>query len=133
MKECVNILISRVTAKVIETQNTEGNTPLHIAASKSNPDIVSILLSNGASVYSINKKGKSPLDIAGEVLLQNDDIVKLLLVELLAFILKNKKTFESKKFQDYLGYGSNMFHLKSGLLKYIVDQSRQPCHHREIK
>ena len=105
MKGCVNILISRVAAKVIETQNTEGNTPLHIAASKSNPDIVSILLSNGASVYSINKKGKSPLDIAGEVLCQNDDIVKLLLVELLAFILKNKKTFESKKFQDYLGNG----------------------------
>ena len=50
---------------------------------------------------------------------------------LLTFILKNKKTFESKKFQDYLGYGSNMFHLKSGLLKYIVDQGNPMIEQRE--
>ena len=62
---------------------------------------------------------------------RNKSIIKLLLVEFLAFALKNDAIFESSEFQAYLGYGKNLFFLKENyfmdisLLQYVVDQKEE--------
>jgi ankyrin repeat protein len=43
------------------SQNIEGNTSLHMAT-KSTPEMVKLLLDNGAKRFITNKRGKTPLD-----------------------------------------------------------------------
>ena len=56
----------------INAQNERGDTPLHLAAKWGYGLIVSILLENGAEVFSRNRKKQTPLSLA-----QNKNVVKI--------------------------------------------------------
>lgn len=47
-------------AKVKVADEHLGNTPLHYAVMKKNPEMISLLLSNGADMYAENHKGDTP-------------------------------------------------------------------------
>jgi ankyrin repeat protein len=61
----------------INALNTNGETPLHLAARVGNKEIVSLLIQNGAFVNSIDTKNRTPLHYA--VKHGHIDIVQLLL------------------------------------------------------
>ena len=48
----------------IHTQNNDGNTPLHWAASKGYSDVVKLLIDKGADVSALNKAKERPLECA---------------------------------------------------------------------
>jgi hypothetical protein len=52
----------------------KGNTPLHLAVIRNNPDIVQLLIRNGADLDAQNPAGNTPLQLA-----KNPNISKLLL------------------------------------------------------
>ena len=76
----------------------------------------------------------------------DEEILKILLEELLGFTLKNDRIFQEKKFQDFIGYGGKMFHLRKlfrrrgsnsetedrkCFIEYIVDQGNAMIEQRE--
>jgi len=129
----------------VEAKDDDGNTVLQLAVKNRNKDIVKILFSNGATVYCRNNAAKTPLDIVGENMENiNEDILKMLLEELLGF--KNNIIFQEKNFQDFIGYGDNMFHLRKlfrrrgskteseerkCFIQYIVDQGNAMIEQQE--
>jgi hypothetical protein len=56
--------LSGTLQQQINIQDGYGNTPLHIAASKGNLDIVQLLLNYGANKYIPNKNGDYPAAVA---------------------------------------------------------------------
>lgn len=44
--------------------SASGDSPLHVAARLSSPDLVSLLLDHGADRFLVNSEGKQPLDLA---------------------------------------------------------------------
>uniref|UniRef100_A0A3P8U9N1 Uncharacterized protein n=1 Tax=Amphiprion percula TaxID=161767 RepID=A0A3P8U9N1_AMPPE len=46
------------------SRTASGDSPLHIAARLSSPELVSVLLDHGADRFSMNSEGKRPLDLA---------------------------------------------------------------------
>ncbi len=60
----------------INMTNQSGDTPLHLACKNNNPDIVKLLLNNGAKLDIKNNKGITPLGLA--CINENIDIVNLL-------------------------------------------------------
>ena len=54
------------SASDINTPNMQGDTALHIAIQKKNPDIVEWLLKNNADLYHQNKNSITPYDMALE-------------------------------------------------------------------
>jgi len=48
----------------VDASNLNGDTALHIAASRDSIEIVSILLEHGASIYARNKSGQNPIHVA---------------------------------------------------------------------
>ncbi len=64
-------------ANTVIPEDKYGYTPLHIAVSKQNADIIDALLNKNANVNAGDKTGETPLHIA--VLMKNSDIVKKLL------------------------------------------------------
>ena len=141
-KEVVKMLLSN--GATVEAKDDDGNTILQLAVNNRNKVIVKILLSNGATVYCRNNEGRTPLDIAGDNM--DEDILKMLLEELLGFTLKNDIIFQEKKFQDFIGYGYKMFHLRKlfrrrgsnpeseerkCFIQYIVDQGNAMIEQQE--
>lgn len=55
------LLIKKIP-KLINLQDKSGYTALHLACQSDNPSLIKLLLSNGADVYSRDKKGKPPKD-----------------------------------------------------------------------
>lgn len=53
-------------SSIINKRNAVGHTPLTVAVEFSNnkPDVVKILIDNGAYLFGTNKKGQTPFDIA---------------------------------------------------------------------
>ena len=118
----------------VDKPNENGNTALHLAVEKGNEDIIKILVSNGATVYIQNKLGQTPLD--GAISSKNEKVIKILLVEFLSFSLKNRSAFKKREYQNFIGYGENMFHLRKhfhdvSLLRYITDQGDIKLKERE--
>lgn len=54
------------SASFINLQDSEGNTPLHLAASLNNPRLVELLLDKGANPWSLNHVGLTPVYAASE-------------------------------------------------------------------
>jgi len=48
----------------VETQDTSGNTALHLAASLGDVDLVEILIRKGANVNAVNGEGLTPLHLS---------------------------------------------------------------------
>ena len=65
-REVAQFLLEHVDGKKINNIDDSGNTALHIAASRHNPDMIQLLLSNGAadSLSITNKMGFTPLHLA---------------------------------------------------------------------
>lgn len=61
--QTINKLIA-ANRGVVSARNELGSTPLHIAAGNSAPDIVSLLLKQGAAINSKDNRGVTPLHIA---------------------------------------------------------------------
>ena len=61
--ECVKVLIEKAGAELTE-EDTNGNTPLLIAAASNNPAIIDYLLSKGASLDDRTVDGMTPLIVA---------------------------------------------------------------------
>lgn len=75
-KECYkikpNIIEKFITSDTINSQNSDGNTPLSIAVSMLYPDIVDVLVARGAKMKSFaNVLGKTPYDIATESIIKH--------------------------------------------------------------
>lgn len=76
-------LLSKIPSKHLDIPNerlstSDGNTALHYAVLADSPEMVSILLEAGAFADSVNRDGKSPLDLVPESL--KDRFVDLLFV-----------------------------------------------------
>ena len=71
-RDCYN-----TNPNVIEKPDSDGNTPLHIAASKGKSWKVRFLVENGANVNSINRDGKTTIILAAEA--THDELVAYLL------------------------------------------------------
>ncbi|ELP93213.1 ankyrin repeat-containing protein, putative [Entamoeba invadens IP1] len=79
-KELLEYLLSFPQMKpLINVKNLSGSTPLHWAV-RSTPEIVDMLLKNGADKSVLNTQLKTPLELALEE--DNEDIVALLIGEL---------------------------------------------------
>ncbi len=61
-REIIEILLAR--GLPINSQNVNGQTPLHLAAMAGNIEVAELLLQKGASIKILNKKGESPLHMA---------------------------------------------------------------------
>jgi len=59
----VNKLIA-ANHSVVNARNELGSTPLHLAASRSVPDTVQLLLDKGAAINARDNRGATPLHIA---------------------------------------------------------------------
>ena len=146
LREAAALGLSEILKRVIaegapvEAKDDKGNSALQLAIKNCHKDIVKILLSNGATIYSRNNEGKTPLDAAKK----DEEILKILFEELLGFTLKNNRIFKEEKFQNFIGYGDNMFHLRklfrrSGsksderkcFIEYIVDQGNAMIEQQE--
>ena len=57
---------NRDPSLVINLQNEEGNSPLHISAMRGDFEITKILLKHNASFNHENKEGKTPIRIQDE-------------------------------------------------------------------
>jgi ankyrin repeat protein len=64
IKEVQSLLETKQRKQDINEGNYFGNTPLHIAVEENHPDIVVLLLNQGASPRAKNKAGCTPLDLA---------------------------------------------------------------------
>jgi len=63
-KEVIETMNVNGFKKLINHQNDKGNSSLHRAAKYGHPDIVKLLLENGADPLSTNDLGKTPLTYA---------------------------------------------------------------------
>jgi ankyrin repeat protein len=63
-KQVLAVLLLNITADRLEQPNTNGCTPLWLAARSGRPDVVEMLLQAGADPTAANKEGLSPLDVA---------------------------------------------------------------------
>jgi ankyrin repeat protein len=63
-KEVLAVLLLNITADRLDQPNTNGCTPLWLAARSGRPDVVEMLLQAGADPTAANKEGLSPLDVA---------------------------------------------------------------------
>lgn len=70
-KELVQLIADK-NKKLIQMQDSAGNTPLHIAAETSTSDILAILIKSGADLKAKNKKGEIPYDLAKQMNLQEN-------------------------------------------------------------
>ncbi len=73
-KDIITLLLKN--GAKLESQDKDGNTPLHIAVINNHRVLVRQLLARGADVRAINNAGKSPLDLAHQT--GNPTIIKLL-------------------------------------------------------
>lgn len=62
--ELLRLLVARSPKPLVDMQNLEGNTPMHIACEDNQVSSALLLLDNGASVDIENKEKKSPFDLA---------------------------------------------------------------------
>ncbi|XP_069497094.1 B-cell lymphoma 3 protein [Ambystoma mexicanum] len=107
----------------LETRNYEGFTPLHVAVSTSDPDIVSFLLNHGSDIDAVDiKSGRSPLIHAVE----NNS------VEMVSLLIKNGANVNSQTYS-----GNTALHSASGrglldivriLVKHGADSSIKNYH-----
>ncbi|KAJ3035399.1 hypothetical protein HDV00_003997 [Rhizophlyctis rosea] len=72
--QCLRILLQQPAVNV-DAQDVQGNTPLHLAAARSEPGAVKLLIDAGASMSSKNIRGNRPIDYA------KDRDIETLLVE----------------------------------------------------
>ena len=120
----------------IDQQDHDGNTPLHLAAIHGLKETSRVLLENGATVHIHNQSGRTPLECAETR--GHDQVVKMLIMEFLAFLLKNERMFSEPDIQEFISFGdpSKMFHLKQrfngkSLVEYILDQGQCMTKDRE--
>lgn len=73
----VQWLVSNGAMKSINRQNEEGRTPLHVAASKGNLEIVKLLAGLGADLEIKNNHGNTPLTLA--IIFKKYDVVDYLI------------------------------------------------------
>ncbi|AGF85424.1 repeat protein [Moumouvirus goulette] len=66
-----NIVKKLITGENINSKNSDGNTPLHIAVSMTEPEIVELLTQRGANKTFTNIYNKNPKDISIENLLEH--------------------------------------------------------------
>ena len=65
-------------AWLLNEADYSGNTPLHIAATGPNPQVLRLLLEQGASVHIRNKSGRTPLFLAANAgLTEHVNLLKL--------------------------------------------------------
>ncbi len=79
----IELLLEKGSAKksaLIESSNSQGNTPLHLAVSNGGR-VVSVLLEQGANLNARNNEGKNALDIARKN--SNSETMKLLLLQII--------------------------------------------------
>ena len=50
----------------VSAKDKNGNTPLHAAAARDNPEIVSMLIGKGSDRNAVNSEGKTPLALSQE-------------------------------------------------------------------
>lgn len=62
--ELLRTLLGRSPKPLLDVQNAEGNTPMHIACEDNEVSCALLLLDHGASVDIVNKDEKSPFDLA---------------------------------------------------------------------
>ena len=113
LKESLTILKFSFKHSInIEKKNSEGNTPLHVAALSDNEKIVKCLIENGASStqFMKNNDGQIPLELARH----KKNIFKIILLDFLNYALKTPK-LSSNEFQKQLGSGNTLFCLKRDL------------------
>jgi len=58
-------LLAHAEAPLDAPQWSHGRTPLHMAAIKGAPDLIRLLLEDGANVFAVDTGGLRPLDVAG--------------------------------------------------------------------
>ncbi|MHC9542601.1 MAG: ankyrin repeat domain-containing protein [Vulcanimicrobiota bacterium] len=63
----------------VDSQNVNGQTPLHLAAMAGNLEVVELLLQKGASIKILNKKGEPPLQMAAHG--HNQAVAELLIAK----------------------------------------------------
>ena len=96
------------------------------------------LIRNGATVYVKNKMKETPLDLA-EANEQSSDhhgVASFLLLEFISFLLKNQALLGEPDIDEFVGVGSEMFHLKprfkgKSLIEYIMDNGGSMLKERE--
>ncbi len=59
-----NIVSKLITGENINSKNSDGNTPLHIAITMNDPNIVELLLDKGANKTFVNIHNKNPVDLS---------------------------------------------------------------------
>ncbi|ANB50514.1 putative ankyrin repeat protein [Powai lake megavirus] len=59
-----NIVSKLITGENINLKNSDGNTPLHIAITMNDPNIVELLLNKGANKTFVNIHNKNPVDLS---------------------------------------------------------------------
>jgi len=73
-KDIISLLLKN--GAKLESQDRDGNTPLHIAVNNNHRVLVRQLLTRGADVRAKNNAGNTPLDLANQI--GNQTIIKLL-------------------------------------------------------
>ncbi|XP_028248770.1 ankyrin repeat and SOCS box protein 9-like [Parambassis ranga] len=109
-----------------------GDSPLHVAAGLSSPELVSLLLDHGADRLLMNSEGKQPLDLAPS----NSQAERLLREAGGVFPLKQlcrlyiRKTVGKQRLDGIHG-----LHLPKELINYLLyqsDQRRDPTLHHNL-
>ena len=86
-------------------------------------------------MYAKNLLNETPLSLALKN--ENDNILNILLMKIQFLAIENETEFKSSQFQNFIGKGSNMFHVRKNegnlsLLLHILNNVPMTLQKREI-
>ena len=109
-------LLLKTGADMLEQQDADGDTPLHVSARHSDPDMIRLLLEQGADLSVQNTDGDTPLEIS------TDGEVRALLTEAAAAERCAKCTALAMAHHQRLGGASLLMTLPPELLQMVQAQ-----------
>ncbi|XP_047668967.1 oxysterol-binding protein-related protein 2 [Tachysurus fulvidraco] len=118
-------LLSKSRPPDVNCKDSDGDTALHIAASRGYKECVEVLVKSGGSFSTMNKNGHSVLDVT------KDDQMRFFLAKCQENAITARK-FEGQlwKKSDFLTWNSHWVVLENGSVSWYCKQSDTACENR---